>query len=142
MRDFDDADRQKKSLRIQLPENPTNLSEEMLTQLESAVKASIRDGYVPCPAAWKIAKDAGVPRIAVGAVTDRLGVRVTGCQLGCFKVDKTPYDGPESGNIDTGVADRIEALQEKDERTCANVFALAKELNLKPMTAANAANVR
>lgn len=142
MRNFDDADRQKKSGRTQLPENPANLSEEILAQLESSVRASLRDGYVPCPAAWKIAKDAGVPRRAVGAVTDRLGVRVTDCQLGCFKVDKTPFEGSGNVNVDENIARRVETLQENSELTCANVFELARELNVKPMTVADVINVR
>lgn len=47
MRDFNDADRQKKKGRINLPENPDNLSQEALQDLETAVRGAARDGYVP-----------------------------------------------------------------------------------------------
>ena len=43
MRDFSDTDRKKKSGRIKLPDNPGNLSEETLTQVEHTVKATLKD---------------------------------------------------------------------------------------------------
>ena len=90
MRDFNEADRKKKDTRIRIQGNPSNLSKEALSHLEESVKASLLDGYLPCPAAWKIAKEINVPKIAVGEVTDRLGKRITNCQIGCFKIEKTP----------------------------------------------------
>jgi hypothetical protein len=142
MRDFSDTDRKKKSGRIRLPDNPGNLSEEMLSQLETAVKAALKDGYVPCPSAWKIAGDAGVSRIDVGAMIDKLGIRVTDCMLGCFKVSKTGYTGSVTEPFSEEVDRRVEALGEKGELTCASAFALASELNVKPISLADAANVR
>lgn len=142
MRDFSDTDRKKKSGRIRLPDNPGNLSEETLTRLETAVKAALEDGYVPCPAAWKIAKDAGVSRLDVGATIDRLGIRVTDCMLGCFKVSKTAYTGSVTEPFSEEVVCRIEALGAAGELTCASAFALASELNVKPLSVADAANVR
>jgi hypothetical protein len=141
-RDFNDADRTRKKRRIEIPENPADLSPEGLAELEKAVRAAVKDGYIACPAAWKVAADRGVPKIAVGSVMDKLGLRFTDCQLGCFKVDKTPYDGGERPGVPDEVAARIEALQQRGELTCPNVFALAKELRVRPMLAADSANVR
>ena len=141
-RDFSDTDRTRKKRRIAIPENPANLSAEGLAELEEAVRAAVKDGYIACPAAWKVAADRGVPRIAVGSMMDKLGLRFTDCQLGCFKVDKTPYDGGERPGVTEEAAARIEALQQAGELTCPNVFALAKELRIKTMTAADAANVK
>ncbi len=141
-RDFNEADRTRKKRRIELPENPANLSPEGLAELEEAVRAAVKDGYIACPAAWKVAADRGVPKLAVGAMMDKLGLRFTDCQLGCFRVDKTPYDGGARPDVPDEVATRVEALEQAGELTCANVFALAKELRVKPMAAADAANVR
>jgi hypothetical protein len=141
-RDFSNADHARKKGRIELPENPADLPPEGLKELERAVLAAVKDGYIACPAAWKVAADRNVPKIAVGAMMDKLGLRFTDCQLGCFKVDKTPYDGGERPGIPDAVAERIEALQQSGGLTCANVFALARELGVKPLTAADAANVR
>ncbi|MBE0617268.1 MAG: hypothetical protein IH608_05000, partial [Proteobacteria bacterium] len=93
MRDFNDADRKKKKGRIQLPENPDNLSAEALSRLEAAVRAAVRDGCVACPAGWRVAKEQGVSCLAVGVTIDRLGIRVADCQLGCFAVSKTDHLG-------------------------------------------------
>jgi hypothetical protein len=142
MRDFNDADRKKKSHRIRLPDNPSNLSVETLSQLEYAVKATGKDGHIACPSGWKLAEDNGVSRLDVGAMIDKLGLRVTECQLGCFAVDKTTYAGSETEPIDEEVANRVETLREKGDLTCSNAFALARELNVKPMSVAVAANVR
>jgi hypothetical protein len=140
MRDFNEADKKKKTERIQLPENPVNLSGEMLSDLEEKVKAALKDGYLSCPTAWRIAKDSDVPRIAVGVIADRLGIRITDCQLGCFKVEKTVYDSSPDENIDTEVIPALKALKANDELTCARVFELAHRFKLKPMDIANEIN--
>jgi hypothetical protein len=140
MRDFSDADRTKKSRRIRLPDNPGNLAEEALSRLEKAVMAAVKDGCVACPAGWKVARDAEVSRLDVGAMIDRLGIRVADCQLGCFKVSKTPYDGTETESCGEEVIRRVAALGARGELTCASAFALAGELNVKPMSVADAAN--
>ena len=142
MRYFNEADQKKKNTRIQIQENPGNLSKEMISQLEDTVKSSLKDGYLPCAVAWKIAKEANVPKIAVGEITDRLRIRITNCQIGCFKVNKTIHDDLGSKKIDDKIVTVLETLKKKDELTCANVFDLARQFKLKPIDVANEANIR
>lgn len=142
MREFTDADRKKKKGRIELPANPGNLSGEALAELESAVKAAVRDGTVACPTAWKIAKDAGISRLDVGVMIDKLGIRVADCQLGCFQVSKTSRLGAVPEPVDAELARRVEALHEMGELTCANLSALARERKVTPRAVADAANAR
>ncbi len=142
MRSFGEADRKKKKTRIQLRENPGKLSNEVLSQLEDTVKASLKDGYLPCAVAFKIAKEAQVPKVAVGEMTDRLGIRVTNCQIGCFKVDKTIHDSSACEGLDDGIVSKLNALKKNNELTCAKVFDLAQQLKSAPMAIANAANLR
>ena len=142
MRDFSAADRMKKNSRIKLPDNPGNLSAETRSQVEHAIKAVLHDGYVACPAGWQIARDAGVSRLDVGAMIDKLGIRVTDCQLGCFKVSKTASTSAAVEPCSDEAARRIEILKEKGELTCSRVVALALELQVKPMSLAAAANVK
>jgi molybdate transport system regulatory protein len=53
--------------------------------LEAAIKRKAgREGRVSCPDLWDLAEHFGVPRILVGFATDRLGIRIVGCQLGAF----------------------------------------------------------
>lgn len=128
--------------RIQIQENPGDLSKESLSELESVVKASLKDGYLSCPIAWGIAKKFNVPKIVVGEITDRLGIRITNCQLGCFKIEKTPYDKSTHKNIDGEVIAMLETLKENDQLSCAKVFDLAWQYRLKPIVLANEMSAR
>jgi len=140
-RDFNEQDKKKKQGRIQLPENPANLPQETLGRLEAAVTASLREGYLPCPVAWRIAKDLDVPRIAVGAVMDKRGVRVTDCQIGFFKVDKTPYRGDAPRQPSPEMAAGLRELDASNRLTCSAVFELARHLKTTPLTLSEAANI-
>jgi len=142
MRNFGETDKSKKQARIQIEENPGNLSKESVLHLENMVKASLTDGYLSCPTAWKIAKEANVPKIAVGKITDRLGIRITNCQIGCFKVDKTIHDNLAHKKIDDTIIATLETLEKNHELTCAKVFELALKQKLTPMAIADVANLR
>jgi len=142
MRNFSEADGKKKQARIQIEENPGNLSRELLLHLEDMVKASIKDGYLSCPTAWRIAKEANVPKIAVGKITDRLGIRITDCQIGCFKVEKTMHDNLAHKKMDDTIIAVLETLEKNHELTCAKVFELAMKRKLTPMAIADVANLR
>ena len=52
--------------------------------LLDALQAAQVNGAVPCAAAWKIADDARIPRLLVGAAANTLDIRIAPCQLGCF----------------------------------------------------------
>lgn len=134
MREFNETDKKKKKKRVEIPENPANLSPKDLAKLENDVKAALRDGYLSCPVAWSLAKKAGVPRIAVGSITDKLGVRITDCQLGCFKVDKTLYTGPASEDLPQEMIEKIISLNDEGKLTCEKAHELAHEYRQKPMT--------
>jgi hypothetical protein len=142
MRDFNEVDKAKKSERIRLNENPANLPADKLAELETAVKASLKDGYLSCPVAWSIAKKLGVPRIAVGAATDKLGLRITDCQLGCFKVEKTPYDGSVTKEVAAQLNARLADLAEGNKIACASAHELVRELKVAPMAVAEAMNIK
>jgi len=141
MRDFNDTDRNKKSGRIQAKTNPANLPATKSKILEEKVKASLKDGYLPCGIAFKIAYEENVPKIAVGETADRLGHRITNCQIGCFKVDKTVFDDTALKTNDE-IISGIEKLKDADELTCEKVFELAKELKVAPMLLGNTATLK
>jgi hypothetical protein len=141
MRNFNEVDKKKKQARIQIKENLGDLSKDVFAQLEDMVKASLRDGNLQCAAAFKIARQAKVPLIAVGEMTDRLGIRITNCQIGCFKVDKIIHNNLENKKIDGKIVTMLETLRKNDELTCANVFELSPQLKLTPMAIADVANL-
>ena len=163
MRMFGEADRKKKKTRIQPQEleklkrgispitgnkiNPNNekISQGEITkriELADTVKASLKDGYLPCAVAFKIAKEAQVPKVVVGKVTDGLGIRITNCQIGCFKVDKTIHDNSTHEDVDDIIVCKLNSLKENNELTCVNVFDLAQQLKSTPMEIAGVANLR
>ncbi|MFC1865882.1 hypothetical protein ACFLYB_04125 [Chloroflexota bacterium] len=142
MRDFNEASKVRKSTRIQIPNNPDKLSKEKLLQLEALVKESLKDGYLSCSVAWEIANEANITKIAIGDIADRLGVRITNCQIGFFKKDKTAYDNPEHKSIDGEIITILKALNENTRLTCAKVFELARQFRLKPITIAHEAGAQ
>ena len=141
MRDFNDADKKKKMKRVQTQENLNKLPTAQTERLETRVKASLKGGYLPCGIAFKIAAEENIPRIAVGEMADKIGHRITDCQIGCFKVDKTVFDDTNLKSNEAMIS-RLETLKEKDELTCTNVFELAKELKATPMAVGNTASLR
>ena len=141
-RSFNDADRDKKKTRITLTENAAGLSPGQLDILESRVRDSLTNDYLPCAIAFKIAEDMRVPVVAVGQLADKIGHRITGCQLGCFKVDKTPRDDVRPEDIDEQVLTEVVALDSRGELTCAAVFDLAGRFGMKPLAIADAANLK
>ena len=52
--------------------------------LEEDIRKALRDGRLPCEAAWAIARRHGLPRLDVGNVCEALGIKVRPCQLGAF----------------------------------------------------------
>lgn len=53
-------------------------------QLECALVAAARSGRIPCATIFSVAEAQGVPVAAAGRAVQRLRIKVTGCQVGCF----------------------------------------------------------
>jgi len=49
-----------------------------------ALRRAATGDEVRCAAAWQVADRLGIPRPLAGACADRLKLRITRCQLGCF----------------------------------------------------------
>jgi hypothetical protein len=62
----------------------TPVALEVPTSVEEEIQAALVDGALPCVHAWQIADARGLPRIALAAAAETLGVRISDCQLGCF----------------------------------------------------------
>ncbi len=50
-----------------------------------AIRARLILGRLPCREAWAIAEETGRSRLAVAQAAEALGVRISACQLGCFR---------------------------------------------------------
>ena len=142
MREFSDSDRNKKSRRIVLPENPGNLLTELLDRLEKAISLNLADGYLACMTAWRLADELSVSRLDVGAMVDKLGIRITSCQLGCFKVAKSGKSEPVGTISDEAVVCRIKTLNAEGKLTCSAIHEIAHEMEVIPMLLADVANAQ
>ena len=56
----------------------------MDTTLEDEIRASLVNDRLPCPQAFRIAKKFKVAPRDVGDEANRLEIKISGCQLGCF----------------------------------------------------------
>ena len=56
----------------------------MNNQLETRIKSALINGRLPCLAAFAIARDLNLELKEVGIAVDKLGIRVSDCQLGLF----------------------------------------------------------
>lgn len=53
-------------------------------EMEAAVRAGLKNGYLPCAAAWEIADRFKVAKMAVSAACETLSIKIKPCQLGAF----------------------------------------------------------
>ena len=52
--------------------------------MEEEVQASLVNGRLPCAQAFRIAKKFKVAPKKVGDTANRLSIKISSCQLGCF----------------------------------------------------------
>ena len=57
----------------------------MDAELKKKISESLVNGKLPCPVAFKLAKEFKVGPSEIGAACNELSIKVSGCQLGCFK---------------------------------------------------------
>ncbi len=57
---------------------------DMGRTLEEEMRASLVNGKLPCAVAFRIAKKLKVSPRQVGDRANRLNIKISGCQLGCF----------------------------------------------------------
>jgi hypothetical protein len=57
---------------------------KMSAELEKKIQESLVEGKLPCPTAFKIAKEMNVTVKEIGETCNKLRIKVRSCQLGCF----------------------------------------------------------
>lgn len=55
-----------------------------IDRLERAVQEVAREGRLPCARALELARQFNVPPAVVREAADRLRIKISACQLGCF----------------------------------------------------------
>lgn len=109
----------------------------MSVDIEAEIRANLHDDKLLCAVAWRVADRLRVERRAVGEAADRLGVRISRCQLGLFgygekrlgqhKIAKAP------ATVDAPLAEALRAAARDGKVTCAQAFELAARLGCPAM---------
>jgi len=57
---------------------------EVSAELEEEIRQAMQGDYLPCIAAWTIAKARSIPKMAVSSACEALKIKIKPCQLGAF----------------------------------------------------------
>lgn len=60
-------------------------AETVTEELENKIYYLLEEGVLPCAAAWVIADELEIPRLAVAAACEKMKIKIKKCQLGAFK---------------------------------------------------------
>jgi hypothetical protein len=138
---FGEEDRRNKQGRIISKASARNtISSSDATQLDEAIKAALKDGFLTCPTAFGIASRLRIPLQWVGDAVDKLGIRIVECQLGCFKIEKTAWNGQDQGLVNLPIVEQIEAILVAGPFTCYAAFDIARRMKIRPCKVGEAAN--
>ena len=66
------------------PKSIVKPAEELPPGMETAIREGLILGRLPCSVAWAIAARFGISKTQVSNAAERLGVRISQCQLGTF----------------------------------------------------------
>lgn len=142
-RDFNNADREKKFERTGIREDSASASGDYApAYLDQQIKSALQQGCLPCPAAFVIARKLGVKPVAVGDAADRLGVRISNCQLGCFKLEKNLHEDLDAKTVNEKAAAALDSFTDASPLTCLGAFQVARRIGVRPIEIADAANKR
>ena len=108
--------------------------------LEEEVKASLVDGYLHCAVAFKVAGKVKVTPGVVGDMVDRLGIRISNCQLGCFIVEKAVHDDLDSKIVSRTVMAMVQKSLVGGRLPCSAAFAAGQLLKMSRQKVGDAAN--
>jgi len=112
-----------------------------MPELESSVRSALRDAKLPCAFAFRIASEQGCSPMEVGTEADRLGVRISRCQLGLFGYDSFRQKGIVQRLADVPGDVQVSLKSSSHDGTigCAALWRIAAEHGLPRPAAACAA---
>ena len=61
------------------------LAADRRAEVIAAIRGALLNGKLPCPIAFKLARELGVGTRHVGQLANEEGIRISSCQLGCFR---------------------------------------------------------
>jgi len=112
-----------------------------MSDIETTVMGSLRDGRLPCAVAFRLSEERGWTPAQVGAEADRLGIRISRCQLGLFGYDAFGRKGllQRLDEVPGDVAVSLRGASSNGEIACAALWRIAQEHGLPRVAVASAA---
>lgn len=112
-----------------------------MTDLDSRLMDRLRDGQLPCAFAFQLAAEMGLAPGEIGAAADRLGVRISRCQLGLFGYKPFGRKGllQRFEEVPGDVVVSLKASATDGAIPCAALWRIAEEHGLPRVAAACAA---
>lgn len=106
--------------------------------LQGEILASLHEGRLPCAAAHSVAERAEASIQAVGDLANRMGVRISRCQLGLFGYGEKRLGQHKivepSETLQSEVATALEKTAQNGVVTCAQLFDISERLGVSKMT--------
>jgi hypothetical protein len=100
-----------------------------MTELEPAIHETLVNGRLPCEGAFALATRLRIPVGRIGETADRLGVRISRCQLGLFGFEPdAPGRVTASPHVEGPLREAIEARLIDGRLPCAAAWAIAAAL--------------
>jgi len=121
---------------------PYNLKrwEQMKQEIAAQIKGSLTEGRLPCATAFKVARKLDVSPKQVGEVANELNVKISRCQLGLFGYGSNKGKSLEPAQeVGEELQARIEDRVIEGGLPCATAWDIARELTMKRIDVANAA---
>ncbi len=113
-----------------------------MSALDEKINFSLVDGYLLCTVAFEVAAEGNVSRRRVGDAANRLKVRVSDCQLGCFDIRKATHKELADKKISKSVIENVEASAVYGRITCPTAFKIADTLHVVPREVGDAATLQ
>ena len=98
--------------------------------LTEEINASLSEGKLPCPLAFKVADKLNIIPITVGKKTDEMGIKISDCQLGCFGKGKVTREALNEMEITPSVTDAIQASLVNGKIPCKTSHDLSRTLKV------------
>jgi len=113
----------------------------VVCELDQAIREAASGGLLPCAAAFRIADRLGVAPDTVRANADRLGVRISVCQLGLFGYDAfgERRAAHKLSDVPPELRRALDETADGGRLTCAAAWRLADERGLPRLLMGSAA---
>lgn len=100
-----------------------------MDELDPAIRSALVNGRLPCEDAFTLATKHHIPAGRIGEAADRLGIRISRCQLGLFGFEaQAPERVAAASHVGAALREAIEALLTEGKLPCAAAWTIATAL--------------